>query len=140
MRRYIDTSVLIGFVVNEIHTEGVRIQMQERGRDNVISDWTLTQFHAALAFKLRTNQITSAVKQEAEAFFQMVKATPLTTVSVARLDFRRAAVFGSRLDLALRAGDALHLAIAHSVGGTLWTVDNRLKAAAGKAGVPVEPS
>jgi len=139
LKRYVDTSVLVGFVVNEVHTERIRLQMKEAGSQNVISDWTATEFYAALAFKLRTDQITPAVKQEAESFFETARNTLFATVAVRRMDFRRAAVLGSRFELGLRAGDALHLAIAQSIGATLWTVDHRLKAAAEKAGTPVEP-
>lgn len=140
MRRYIDTSVLVGFVVNEVHTARIRDQMKEMRRENVISDWTVTEFHAAMAFKLRTNQITPAIKQQAEAFFQSANAVLFTTIAVQRMDFRRAAVLGSRVELGLRAGDALHLAIAQDNDATLWTVDQRFRTAAEKSGTPVEPN
>lgn len=100
----------------------------------------VTEFHAALAFKLRTNQITLAIKQQAEAFFQSANAVLFTTIAVQRMDFRRAAVLGSRVELGLRAGDALHLAIAQDNDATLWTVDHRFRTAAEKSCTPVEPN
>ena len=41
-----------------------------------------------------------------------------------------------RLDLTLRAPDALHIAIAHHIGATLMTFDDRIAACAGALGVP----
>ena len=43
-----------------------------------------------------------------------------------------------RFDLALRAPDALHLAIARRLDATLVTLDRRLAAAAGELGIAVD--
>ena len=96
MKRYVDTSVLVGFVVNEVHTTQIRHRMQDTRWLNVISDWTVTEFYAALAFKLRTKQITSEVKREAEAFFEHAKAAMFEIIAVQRSDFRLATALGSR--------------------------------------------
>ncbi len=54
---------------------------------------------------------------------------------VSRSDFRTAARFADRHEFALRAGDALHLAICIEHGATLYTLDRRLAEAAGALGV-----
>jgi predicted nucleic acid-binding protein len=47
--------------------------------------------------------------------------------------FAEAAILSDQLD-GLRAGDALHLAIAMSIGADIWTRDKRLAKAAKTAG------
>ena len=51
--------------------------------------------------------------------------------------FDLAASYAARHDLALRAGDALHLAVASAHGLTLVTLDERMAKAAPELGVPV---
>ncbi len=51
--------------------------------------------------------------------------------------FETAALFAGHYDLALRASDALHLAIAAAHGCALVTLDARLAKAAPELGVPV---
>src|SRR5438270_314844 len=53
-------------------------------------------------------------------------------------DRRLAYAYVRRFDLALRAPDALHLAIAHRLNATLVTLDGRLERAAGQLGIAVE--
>ena len=47
-------------------------------------------------------------------------------------------IYVRRFDLALRAPDALHLAIARRLDATLVTLDRRLAAAAGELGIAVD--
>ena len=54
--------------------------------------------------------------------------------------FEKAARFASHHALGLRAGDALHLAIAAGGGHTLVTLDVRMAEAASQLGIPVDPS
>ena len=103
---------------------------------NIISEWTITEFHSALSLKLRTGQISPDVKAEAEEFLRQALKTLFEVIAVSSVDFRRAAELASRSDLWLRAGDALNLAIAEREGEALYTVDKRLFAAAGQIGMP----
>jgi predicted nucleic acid-binding protein len=52
--------------------------------------------------------------------------------------FRAAAKFADLHDLGLRAGDALHLAIASEHGATIYTLDQRLADAGPELGVPAQ--
>jgi hypothetical protein len=56
----------------------------------------------------------------------------MQVAAVTEAHFKRAAQFASDHKLGLRAGDALHLAIASDQGAILCTLDKRL-AGAGKA-------
>lgn len=136
MRRYLDTSVVVSFFVNEIHTPAVRDWLARSPTErNIISEWTITEFHSALSLKLRTGQIPSEVKAEAEEFLRQALKTLFEIIAVSSVDFRRAAELASRPDLWLRAGDALNLAIAVRAGDALYTLDKRLFDAAEKIGM-----
>jgi predicted nucleic acid-binding protein len=136
LRRYLDTSVIVSFVINEIQTQAVRDWLAgSSAESNVVSEWTITEFHSALSLKLRTGQISPAIKIEAEGFLKRAAETLFEVVPVLRADFRRSADLASQPDLWLRAGDALNLAIAVRAGDALFTLDRRLFAAAEKVGM-----
>ncbi|MGI8578477.1 MAG: hypothetical protein ACR2KG_11330 [Nocardioidaceae bacterium] len=59
----------------------------------------------------------------------------LTTFTVARADFLVAARTCDRHELGLRAGDALHLAVALRLGARMQTLDQRMLAMAQHVGV-----
>jgi hypothetical protein len=59
--------------------------------DNFISEWTLSEFYSALSLKLRTSQISSEIKLEAEAFFAEARNTLFKMIVVSSADFLRAA-------------------------------------------------
>ena len=136
MKRYLDTSVVVSFFIREVHTAAVRDWlMQDIEADNIISEWTITEFHSALSLKLCTGQISSEIKLEAEEFLGQSLKTIFKVISVSSIDFARAAELASKPELWLRAGDALNLAIAEREGAILSTVDKRLFAAAGQVGI-----
>ncbi|WP_363284329.1 PIN domain-containing protein [uncultured Sphingomonas sp.] len=61
------------------------------------------------------------------------------TLAVEADHFVSAARIADRRDLGIRAGDALHLAIAAAAGFRLVTLDRTMAAAAPLLGVPLEP-
>jgi predicted nucleic acid-binding protein len=136
LRQYFDTSVIVSFVVHEVHTPLARewLRRDETG-ENIISEWTLTEFHSALSLKLRTNQISAEIKKEAEVFFKRAQNALFKTIPVVSIDFARAAELAARPELWLRAGDALHLAIAERLEAKLCAFDKKLFAAAERVGV-----
>jgi len=69
------------------------------------------------------------------AAFTTLTTEALIVWSVSRHHFRTAAAFADQYALGLRAGDALHLAIAAEHGATLCTLDRRLADAGGALGV-----
>lgn len=66
---------------------------------------------------------------------QLVRS--LRVLAIEAADLAKAAFYVSRHDLDLRAGDALHFAIAAAHGCTLATLDERMATAAPELGVPV---
>ena len=104
----------------------------------VISDWVVAEVSSALSLKVRTGVLDPAERVAAAAVFRRQMANSFRILPVSKDHFEAAARLADRYDLGLRAGDALHLAIAADNGTTLVTLDRRLFAAAQALGHAVE--
>lgn len=132
---YIDSSVMVAALTVEVSTARVQEWLAERDFGELcIADWTVTEVICALSMKLRLKEIDASEQGRALAAFETMRLTSLEIFPVDRGHFVQAAGFGLRTSL--RAGDALHLAIASTNGVALYTLDKRLAAAGGQVGVP----
>jgi len=134
--RYLDTSVVVAAVTNERSTKAAQRALNT-AEDLAISDWTITEVASALSIKQRTATLSAADRVTAAATFEVLVATALVVLPVARADFSAAVTLLADPATGLRAGDALHLAVARSVGSTIYTLDKPFAAAARKLGAAV---
>jgi predicted nucleic acid-binding protein len=125
--QYVDTSLLVAALLNERSTALAQrwLGAQPAG-ELVISDWVVTEFSAALSMKLRTGELEPPQRNEVLAFFTRLTEASFNVLPVSRQDFQTAARFADQYATGLRAGDALHLAIASHHGASLHTLDKRL--------------
>ena len=131
MIQYIDTSVLVAALTREIATAQALAWLDSRVAGEVaISEWVVTEFSAALSIKVRRGDIDATGQAAALATFSRLVADSLEVLPIADRHFRRAASFADRALLGLRAGDALHLAIAAEANAILATGDRKLATAA----------
>lgn len=133
---YLDTSLLVAALSNEISTKPAQAVLWGEGVDDLaIIHWVLTEFSSAISVKIRTGEITLDKRAEIMATFSKLVAESLTVFVVKAAHFRTAAQFADRHELSLRSGDALHLAIAAEHGAQLCTMDRRLSEAGPPLGV-----
>jgi predicted nucleic acid-binding protein len=133
---YVDTSVLVAALTNESRTTDMQKWLaSQRPEHLVISDWVMTEFSAALSVKVRTEQLPAEHRADALAVFKAMAEESLEVVTVSRLDFDAAARFADQHASGLRAGDALHIAIAANHGYRLVSLDRGLVQAALMLGV-----
>lgn len=122
---YLDTSVLVAALTNEADTP--RIQKWLAAQDSeelTISPWVVTEISSALAIKLRTKEITAANRADALAAFATLRNITFKQLEINSRHFDAAAQYVDTLP-GLRAGDALHLAVASKAGATLCTLDKK---------------
>lgn len=130
MTLYLDTSLLVAAMTNEEQTERIQIWLSSQSEQAlIISEWGATEFSSALSIKVRTGQIDAKDRTAALAVFRQIASHSFTYAQVTSEHFRIAARFAEQYELGLRAGDALHLALASEQGATLCTLDRKLAAA-----------
>lgn len=137
--RYLDTSLLVAALTVEERTAVIRSWLRRVETDGLaISEWTITEFSAALSIKVRSRRCTPADQDRYLLALDGLMTRSITRLPVATESFRDAAALADRHASGLHAGDALHLAIVAAEQSILCSLDSALIRAAAQLGVPVE--
>ena len=111
---YIETSALVPAFIREPKSDAVLAWLETSGQRLVISEWSITEFSSAAAIKVRTGEIALALAKQARTRFLDFAENHCSIAVPQRAEFRRAAELAGDVNLKLRAGDALHLAVAEA--------------------------
>jgi uncharacterized protein len=112
---YLDTSVLVPLFIPEPESDRIQRWIERQAPEALcISEWTLTEFVSALGLKVRMKHLNAEQARNAQNLLEKLAAQSLQVHVPTRADYVQAAAFLGEHTLGLRAGDALHLAIAHN--------------------------
>lgn len=124
---YVDTSVVVPLLTMEPSSESVTEWFASLQEMPVSSDWLLTEFASAISIKVRTGQLSGVAAKAVHKEFQLLASSGLRLVPVSRTAFKAAADLAQAHIHGLRAGDALHLAVAQETGAkTIATLDGMM--------------
>jgi uncharacterized protein len=138
---YVDSSALVKIYVPEADSEEVEAVLRRR-RDLVISDLVVTEIVSAAARRMREGTLSPAnVGYLQQAILEDVESDRIRLVDLRSATHRDAERILMTVDsVALRAADAIHLALAlESDCRSMMTFDTRLAGAARSVGISIHP-
>jgi predicted nucleic acid-binding protein len=131
---YLDTSAMVSLFVSDRFSD-TAAQVLESNRQRLwSSDFGAAEFLSAISRLARIGTLTRANAEAAFAAFEDWVDTSTIQAYCERTDIKEAMRVLKRMDLALRAPDAIHLAVARRLDAALLTFDDRLRAAAATLG------
>ncbi|USX14353.1 type II toxin-antitoxin system VapC family toxin [Oxalobacteraceae bacterium OTU3CAMAD1] len=133
--RYVDTSVLIAFLVPESGSQLAERLMTSPGDALAYSSWTEVELLSAFGIQVRRKLITKRAAKKAVDAFANVVAPALVRLAVDDNDHRMASHMLDGWQTSVRAGDALHLALVQEYQAELWTFDRIMAKAASHFGL-----
>jgi predicted nucleic acid-binding protein len=135
---YLDASVMLPILVKEPASAVVDGFMATVEQELWVSDFAAAEVASALSRLVRTGRLQASDGEAGLADFDVWRAAMARPAEVHPGDVRLAGAYVRRFDLALRAPDALHLAIVRRLDATLITLDQRLATAGRELGIVVE--
>jgi predicted nucleic acid-binding protein len=137
--RYFDTSFLAPLILQEpTSTEVERFMIGLPAGELVISHWTRVEFSSLLAREVRMGGLDGQTARDADAQFESMVTESFAVLLPNADDFNLAKEYLGNHETGLRAGDALHLAIAgNHRAKTVYSLDKSLINAGRLLGVPV---
>jgi uncharacterized protein len=139
MAFYLDTCVILSAIQRDAYSDSVDVWLHERRTSELVtSEWSLAEAASALGRLVRMNDLTPAAAMAKYQDIQIWLADEFHVEAVGGADFITAAERQTIWSLGLRAGDALHLAVAARIGAILVTNDQTLARACDHYNVAVQ--
>lgn len=135
---YADASVVVSVFLADVHTARAVTWLGAANEAVTVSHWTVTEFSSAAARQERMGQISPDDRLGAEQNFD-AWLLAVEQASVLRTDFEVARDLLRTGPTRLRAGDALHVAVARRLGARVATLDAVMADAAQAVGLAVDP-
>jgi predicted nucleic acid-binding protein len=136
---YLDTSVLVPLFVAEPQSGAVRGWFEAHADEAMaISDWSLAEFVSAMGIKVRRKDFKAEHALRACEVMRASVEESMEVLVPARSTYGQAAGLLGHFSSGLRAGDALHLAVAlEAEVDRLYTLDERFIVACRKLKVDI---
>lgn len=137
---YFDTSFVLPLFLEESTSTRVEQFFRRQPLDElVVSQWTRVEFSSALAREVRMGALDRRSALEIDAQFEAVVSKAFRILLPNAADFDLSKQYICRYETRLRAGDALHLAIACNNGAeAIFSLDHTLIAAGRLLDLPVK--
>jgi uncharacterized protein len=136
---YFDTSFLVPLVLPEATSEWITAFIRELPADQLaVSHWTRVEFSSVIAREVRMGGLDASAAARADARLEAMVRDSFAVLLPTIADFDLARRYLARFDTGLRAGDALHLAIASNQNAeTIYSLDRALVRAGAILSLPV---
>jgi predicted nucleic acid-binding protein len=134
---YLDASVLVPLFVEDVFTARADAFLRQLSEPVIVSDFAAAEFASSVARKVRMRRLESSDAQAAFAAFDGWTADGVSRAETGAADLALATSFLRRLDLTLRAPDAINIALAVRLTAPLVTFDAAMKEAAERLGAPI---
>ena len=136
--RYFDTSFLVPLILPEATSEPISGFLEALPGDGLaVSHWTRVEFASLLAREVRMGGLDAGTAREAGSQFETMISESFVVLLPNRDDFDRAKEWLGNFETGLRAGDALHLAIAgNRSADAIYSLDKLMIAAGKTLGLP----
>ena len=135
---YLDPRVVVALLTPEERSAQALDWFAQSREPLISSDWLITETHSALGIKQRHHGLNVEARQAAGEQFERLLQSGIELRSLDRGLFRQAAELLKDSALGLRAGDALHLALAQRQQLTVVSADRALACCAESLGLPVQ--
>jgi predicted nucleic acid-binding protein len=135
MKLYLDASVLVALFTTDAHSDHAAELIRPGEASILVSDFARAEFASVIGRLVRMRDLPPEDGPTVFAYFDTWIARYTRAVGIDRVDVAVAEALLRRLELGLRAPDALHIAIARRLDVTLATFDRHLEQAARVLGV-----
>jgi predicted nucleic acid-binding protein len=123
---YLDASVLVSLFASDSMTSRADAFLQSQPSVLIVSDFAAAEFASAIARDVRTKTLTADDAKVAFSIFDAWILRETERVHITSADISTAVAWLRRLDLPIRAPDAINIAIAQRVNANLFTFDKQM--------------
>jgi predicted nucleic acid-binding protein len=129
---YLDASILVALFTDEPSTARIQRLLQTSSPILIVSDFAAAEFASAVARRVRAKMLTRDDARHVFSTFDVWIVQAAVRERTMSSDIVRATAFLRRLDLTLRAPDAINIAVAHRINAELCTLDKDMATSARK--------
>lgn len=134
---YVDASVWVAALTSEPDTQRSQVWLASVSGQTAITPFTEVEVASALSLKVRARTLPAREMAIAWRMFREGVVGSAILLQVTASHMAAAARLAGRPELKLRAGDALHIAVADEADLPLCTLDKTMRAAALTLGLEV---